>query len=286
MPYVLHPLEVMSAVVPLPEKIAALAHDYGEFRPVDELAELGVPSMLIDKIRLLAKTFPDDVRENDERYSEYIWNLLADPICRKIKYYDLLTNDCFEDSPARDGRHRTSRCPRAAKLLGEAVSEGKLFFFSRSLYFSIFSNFHTDPLTVDGTIWQSGEHYYQAAKFADESPWADSETFKTLQTAPGPGAAKSIADAHIHSETPLPDDYRIRIMEKMLRVKFAPGTLMHRRLLQTGNLDLIHETQTDFFWGQNRSGKGQNHLGKLLMKIRQESIDDTGTQKKTEAVYA
>lgn len=274
MPYILHPLEVMSAVVPLPERIVALAHDYGEFRPVDELAELGVPPMLLDKIRLLTKSFPDDVPETDERCCEYIWDLLADPVCRRIKYHDLRTNDGFEESPSRDGRRRTSRCPRVLNLLKDAAEDGKLFFFSRSLYSGIFSNFHMEPLTIDGTVWQSGEHYYQAAKFADESPWADPETFKALQSAPRPGAAKGIADAHIHPGSPLPDDYRIRIMEKMLRIKFAAGTPMHRRLLQTGNLDLIHETRSDFFWGQSRSGKGQNHLGKLLMQIRQEGLRD------------
>ena len=274
MPYVLHPLEVMSAVVPLPERIVALAHDYGEFRPVDELAELGIPSMLLDKIRLLTKSFPDDVPENDERCCEYIWNLLADPVCRKIKYHDLRTNDGFEESPSRDGRRRTSRCSRVLNLLKDAVEDGKLFFFSKSLYFNIFSNFHMDPLTIDGTVWQSGEHYYQAAKFAEESPWANPEMFKAVQTTPGPATAKFIAQFGLHPEIPLPDEYRIRSMKKMLRIKFASGTLMHRRLLQTGNLDLIHETRSDFFWGQSRSGKGQNHLGKLLMQIRQGSSGD------------
>ena len=98
--------------------------------------------------------------------------------------------------------------------------------------------------------------------------------FKAVQTAPGPATAKFIAQFGLHPEIPLPDEYRIRIMKKMLRIKFASGTLMHRRLLQTGNLDLIHETRSDFFWGQSRSGKGQNHLGKLLMQIRQGSSGD------------
>lgn len=34
MPYILHPLEMMSNVDSLLEKIVALAHDYGEFRDV------------------------------------------------------------------------------------------------------------------------------------------------------------------------------------------------------------------------------------------------------------
>ena len=54
MPYILHPLEVMSKVESLPEKIVALAHDYGEFRDINELAEIGVPEVLLNKIKWLA----------------------------------------------------------------------------------------------------------------------------------------------------------------------------------------------------------------------------------------
>ena len=46
MPYILHPLEMMSKVESLPEKIVALAHDYGEFRDVAELETIGVPEVL------------------------------------------------------------------------------------------------------------------------------------------------------------------------------------------------------------------------------------------------
>ena len=57
-------------------------------------------------------------------------------------------------------------------------------------------------------------------------------------------------------------------MTAMLKVKFAPGTRLHRRLLQTGDLELIHESEKDFFWGQSRSGEGRNLLGQLLMRLR------------------
>ena len=113
----------------------------------EELAEIGVSEMLLDKIRLLAKTFPDDVPEDAPQYCDYIWALLADPICRKVKYADLLVNNSYEDSPVRDGRRFTGQYPQAMALLANAV-EGKLYFNSRTPYFDIFSNFHglnTDP---------------------------------------------------------------------------------------------------------------------------------------------
>ena len=54
MPYILHPVAVMSKVESLPEKIVALAHDYGEFRDVAELETIGVPEVLLNKIKWLA----------------------------------------------------------------------------------------------------------------------------------------------------------------------------------------------------------------------------------------
>lgn len=271
MPYILHPLAVMAAADLLPEKIVALAHDFGEFEDVDKLAELGVPPPLLDRIRVLTKTFPDDVPENDPRYCGCVWDLLGDPVCRRIKYQDLLTNDGFEESPAKNGRRVTGRYLRVMKLLGEAVSTGKLFFYSRSLYVDIFSNFFPEPLEIGGLRWESGEHYYQAAKFAEGSPAADPAVFEAIRAAAKPGEAKLLADARLKTAPPLPPEYRIQIMESMLRIKFAPGTQMLRRLLQTGDLELVHETRDDLLWGRTRSGEGENLLGQLLMRIRGEN---------------
>lgn len=43
--------------------------------------------------------------------------------------------------------------------------------------------------------------------------------------------------------------------------------------MQTGDLELIHLSGSDFFWGQNRAGNGQNVLGKALMQIRDSGSD-------------
>lgn len=140
MPYILHPLEVMNKVESLPGKIVALAHDYGEFLDVSELETIGVPEVLLNKIKLLAKTFPDDVPEDDPRYYDYIWNLLADPVCRKVKYADLQVNNGYEDSPASEGRRFTGQYPvqwrcLLMRLRGNFISTAARFIL---IYFPIF----------------------------------------------------------------------------------------------------------------------------------------------------
>ena len=275
MPYILHPLEVMSKVESLPEKIVALAHDYGEFRDINELAEIGVPEVLLNKIKLLAKTFPDDIPEDDPQYCDYIWNLLADPICRKVKYADLLVNNGYEDSPAGDGRRFTGQYPRAMALLADAV-EGNIYFNSRTPYLDIFSNFHTEPLEINGEIWKSGEHFYQAAKFAKNGLQEDANIYRLIVEAETPGTAKRLADEYFSEENKGRSHQALRTfqaMATMLNVKFAHGTLARKRLMQTGNLELIHHSGSDFFWGQSRKGEGKNLLGKALMQMRDSGSD-------------
>ena len=275
MPYILHPLEVMSKVESLPEKIVALAHDYGEFRDVAELETIGVPEVLLDKPQLLAKTFPDDIPEDDPRYCDYIWNLLADPICRKVKYADLLVNNGYEDSPAGEGRRFTGQYPHAMALLADAV-EGKIYFNSRTPYFDIFSNFYDEPLKIEGEIWKTGEHFYQAAKFAKNGLQEDANIYHLIVEAETPGTAKRLADEYFSEENKGRSHQALRTfqaMATMLNVKFAPGTLARKRLMQTGDLELVHLSGSDFFWGQNRKGDGKNLLGKALMQMRNSGCD-------------
>lgn len=275
MPYILHPLEVMNKVESLPEKIMALAHDYGEFQNVFELEKIGVPEVLLGKIKLLAKTFPDDILETDPQYCDYIWNLLADPVCRKVKYADLLVNNGYEDSPAGDGRRFTGQYPRVMALLADAVA-GKLYFNSRTAYLDIFSNFHDEPLQINGEIWKTGEHFYQAAKFAKTGLQPDEEIYHTIINAETPGTAKRLADEYFSEENKGHSHQVLRTfvaMSQMLTVKFAFGTLARKRLMQTGDLELIHLSGSDFFWGQNRKGDGKNLLGKAMMQMRNSGCD-------------
>ena len=295
MPYILHPLEVMSKVESLPEKIVALAHDYGELRDVSELDAIGVPEVLIGKIKLFAKTFPDDIPETAPQYCDYIWNLLADPICRKVKYADLLVNNGYEDSPAGDGRRFTGQYRNVMNLIADAAG-GKLYFNSRTLYVDVFSNFHTEPLEINGQIWKSGEHFYQAAKFARNGLQEEENMYNVIRDTETPGTAKRLADVYFNEENKSRAHQALRTfvaMATMLNVKFASGTLARKRLKQTGDLELIHLSGSDFFWGQNRKGEGKNILGKALMQIRDsgsdcsvvEMMSNAGEQNENRQVY-
>ena len=61
-------------------------------------------------------------------------------------------------------------------------------------------------------------------------------------------------------------------MEEIVRAKFVQNPYLMKKLLDTGELLLIEgNTWKDIFWGVDiNSGEGKNHLGKILMNVREE----------------
>jgi ribA/ribD-fused uncharacterized protein len=130
--------------------------------------------------------------------------------------------------------------------------------FEGTWYF--LSNFSASPVEMDGLIYPTVEHAYQAAK-----------TFNTnnrvkIQKALTPGLAKKLGrKVPMRSDW---DDVKISIMENLIEKKFAPGTKLASDLLLTMDAELIEGNWwNDTFWGVCNS-KGHNHLGKILMKRR------------------
>lgn len=72
-----------------------------------------------------------------------------------------------------------------------------------------------------------------------------------------------------------PDWYEIKIpiMEKLLRYKFNYPDFK-QKLLDTGDEKIVHLSPWDRFWGVNDNHRGQNKLGELIMKIREELKND------------
>jgi len=123
------------------------------------------------------------------------------------------------------------------------------------------SNFHPSPITIKGQVYPTVEHAYQAGKalYRDER--------EMIQQAISPGQAKRLGKIVIRK--PDFEERKLKYMEKCLREKFKDPRLA-RLLLNTGSQNLIEgNTWGDRFWGVCH-GKGENHLGRLLMKIREE----------------
>ncbi len=126
---------------------------------------------------------------------------------------------------------------------------------------SFLSNFHPSEVHFDGDLYPTVEHAFQAAKTTDPTERA------AIRAATTPGRAKR-AGRRV-ALRPGWDDMRIDVMAGLLREKFSDPTLA-AALDATGDAELIEgNTWGDTFWGVCR-GVGTNHLGRLLMQIRDE----------------
>ena len=124
------------------------------------------------------------------------------------------------------------------------------------------SNFAGAQVTFLSMEFKTVEHAYQAAKCINP------DDMVMIQSARTPGDAKRLGQ-RVRMQ---PDWYecRVAIMLGLLQQKFAPGSDYATKLIATGNAEIIEgNTWGDTFWGKC-GNVGQNHLGKLLMQIRDE----------------
>lgn len=128
--------------------------------------------------------------------------------------------------------------------------------------YKFLSNFYPAPLTYAGDDYPSSEHAYQAMKSDDP---AYRERVRRARTA---GEAKRLGeDAVLRRGW---DTTKLDMMLRIVRRKFENPEL-RRMLLATGDEELVEGNNWgDTFWGMC-NGVGDNHLGKILMKVRAEA---------------
>jgi len=64
------------------------------------------------------------------------------------------------------------------------------------------------------------------------------------------------------------EDIRLDVMEQVQLAKFTQYPELGKKLIATGDAELIYNNECgDSYWGVFE-GKGENNLGKVLMKIR------------------
>ena len=131
--------------------------------------------------------------------------------------------------------------------------------------YEFLSNFYPSPIYDDaGKEYPTVEHYFQAMKTLD------SKKRELIRLAESPGKAKRIGRLVQFREDW--EDRKLDIMEKALIQKFQIPEL-REKLLATGDEELVEGNfWNDTYWGVCKEN-GENHLGKLLMSIREKIRD-------------
>lgn len=131
------------------------------------------------------------------------------------------------------------------------------------------SNFCEVPFVYNGIRYRSVENAFQAAKVFDKDT-----QLKMAQVSPSD--AKYMGRRV--SLRPDWEDVKEGIMKDIVRCKFEQHPDLADKLVSTGNCVLTEgNTWNDRYWGVDlRTGRGANHLGQILMELREEFAIERG----------
>lgn len=134
------------------------------------------------------------------------------------------------------------------------------FVESRWHYLSPFS---AHEVEIDGVTYKTAEHAYQALRMLPE--------FRTdIQNAKSPLDAWRIAQEYKKEHKVDPNHNKDHLMERIFRAKLEQHEDIRDILEESGDRDLVKVYDTDYYWGTGADGTGQNLMGKLWMKLRDE----------------
>lgn len=137
------------------------------------------------------------------------------------------------------------------------------------IFYIYFSPYTAHAITIDGEVFPSVEHAYQCQRYTDK------KIIEEIKSALSPVKAWEISSKYKHLQIPefKSEEYKLEIMEKMMRLKTEQHEDVRNALRDSGDLKIIKHIVTpppgDGFWDDGEDGNGLNHIGKIWMKIRE-----------------
>jgi ribA/ribD-fused uncharacterized protein len=154
----------------------------------------------------------------------------------------------------------------AAKIESHKLdTDSQVFFYEQDFY--VLSNFSAFALFWRGIRFDTSEAAYHWEKFPDARAV---EVRNAIRFAPSAHEAFKIAERNKALRRSDWDDVKVDFMIQILRAKVSQHEYVMRKLLATGDRELIEDSWRDDFWGWGPNRDGKNMLGKLWMEIRAE----------------
>ncbi len=139
----------------------------------------------------------------------------------------------------------------------------RVCFYEQDFY--VLSNFSAFAIDWKGRFFATSEHVYHWEKFSDD-PLKQS----AIRVALSAHTAFKLAERWKQYRREDWDSVKVDVMREILRAKVDQHEYVRRKLLQTGDRELVENSWRDDFWGWGLNRDGQNMLGKLWMDIRME----------------
>ena len=138
-----------------------------------------------------------------------------------------------------------------------------IYFYKQYGELGYLANYSSHGFELYGKYWPTVEHFYQAQKF-------DDETLKEkIRNAPTPKIASQIGR---NPENKLKENWeKIKrdIMLEGVLAKFRANEDICKKLINTGEEEIVENTDIDYYWGCGEDKTGRNEFGKILVKARE-----------------
>ena len=142
-----------------------------------------------------------------------------------------------------------------------------IYFYKVKEPYGCFSNFSPHGIHLQGKHWPTVEHYYQAQKFVGT---VDAALIPVIHTAQTPEQAAALGRDCTRQVRLDWEQVKTQVMRQAVLKKFITHTDIGVTLISTGNQLIVENSPSDYYWGCGGDKSGDNHLGKILMSVRQE----------------
>jgi ribA/ribD-fused uncharacterized protein len=161
-------------------------------------------------------------------------------------------------------------------------TDTQVFFYEQDFY--VLSNFSAFSLRWKDHRFDTSEAAYQWEKFPLHADLTKQELVtresirNAILNAPSAHDAYKIAERNRDYRRKDWDSVKVDIMRNILRSKAHQHEYVNRKLLDTGDRELIENSWRDSFWGWGPDKNGLNTLGKLWMEVRSEIRSEVGSR--------
>jgi N-glycosidase YbiA len=141
-------------------------------------------------------------------------------------------------------------------------TDAQVFFYEQNHYY--LSNFSAFQVEYGEHLFDTAEQAYHFQRFR-----TGTHRYGILFASSAHEAFRYAQD-HKADQRPDWDDVKLGVMRDILRAKVQQHEYVRRKLLETGDRELIENSWRDPFWGWGPNRDGLNMLGKLWMEVRSE----------------
>jgi ribA/ribD-fused uncharacterized protein len=137
------------------------------------------------------------------------------------------------------------------------------FYRERDEPYGCFSNFSKHPFAIDGKLWPTVEHYFQAMKFVG------TPREEQIRACRSPMDAKNLGNERVGLLRGDWESVQDDVMRRAVLAKFQSHPEISQILLSTGEEPIIEDSRSDYYWGLGATKTGKNMLGKILVETRE-----------------